>query len=258
MTLRSRFLGTALMGLSLLVPRTLAQSRPDIIIFDEDDAVGAGYYDASFGRRTAPSTLALGGPSLDKLRIVQSQAAVGSASGLLEWTSLPGGSWRIFIASPGWATINAAAYDSLVMSLNGPASVAGSALPRLALESTANVSTPLIDLAPYVAGVDADSTTWQRFAIPLSAFEPYGAFSLGSLKDFNFAQGAADSVRRTIWVDNVRIIAETAPPDTLIPSAPQRPLARTGDGSILLHWEWNTEADLLGYNVYRAEGPGGS
>jgi len=264
MTLCSRFLAAAFAGIAVFAgmavfaPAAFPQSKPDILIFDEDDVTGTGYYDASFGRRTAPSTLTLGGPSLDKLRIVQSKAATGSASGLLEWKSVAGGSWRIFVASPGWASINAAGYDSLVMSLNGPALVAGAALPRLALEGTANVSTPLIDLAPYIADVDADTTTWQRVAIPLTAFQPYGGFSLNSLKDFNFAQGAADSVSHALWFDNVRIIARPAPPDTLIPSAPRLPVARAGDRSILLHWEWNRETDLLGYNVYRAEGSGGS
>ncbi|MBP1654751.1 MAG: hypothetical protein H6Q28_1307 [Bacteroidetes bacterium] len=258
MTRRIRVFASALIAVTMSVPGAFGQLKPDLLIFDEDDAVGAGYYDASFGRRTVPSTLTLGGPSADKLRIVQGQAATGSASGLLEWMSVTGGSWRIFVASPGWASLNATGYDSLIFSLNGPVSVAGSALPRLALENTANISTPLIDLAPYISEVDADTTTWQRVAIPLTAFEPYGAFSLGGLKDFNFAQGTGDSARHTLWFDNVRVIARAAPPDTLIPSAPRSPLARVGDRSVLLHWEWNPEADLLGYNVYREEGSSGS
>jgi hypothetical protein len=256
MRLPALVLTGALLWLGVCPTTGRAQSKPDILIFDEDDAAGVGYYDASFGFRSAPSTLTLGGPGSDKLRIVQSQAATGSVSGLLQWSSSTGGNWRLFVSSPGWGSNNATGYDSLVMVVNGPEGIPGAALPRLALESTANISTPLVPMAPYLSELDADSTTWQRVSVPLSAFEPYGGFSLGSLKDFNFSQGPTDGTTHTLWFDNVRVIAKTTPPDTVVPSAPRHPLARAGDRSILLHWDWNQEADLLGYNVYRSDAPG--
>lgn len=258
MNLHGRVLPTMLLGALLAAPVSSAQVQSSIVIFDEDDPIGVGYYDASYGTRSTPSALTRGGPSLEKLLIVASHASSGSVSGLLEWKSSAGGSWVMYVASPGWARVNAAGYDSLVMSLNGPAAVDGSVLPRISLESTANITTPLITLGSFVSGVDADSTTWQRVAIPLTAFEPYGNFSLANLKDFNFVQHVADGVTHTLWFDDVRVVGKMVPLDTVAPAAPKGALARTGDRSILLHWEWNLESDLLGYHVYRAIGSNGA
>ena len=41
------------------------------------------------------------------------------------------------------------------------------------------------------------------------------------------------------------------------PATPTGLVERAGDGSVILHWDANTEADLKGYRIYRATGPGG-
>jgi hypothetical protein len=63
----------------------IAQNKPDVIVFDEDDAIGVGYYDASVGIVSGTSTLSTAGPEKDKLIIVTSQHFNGVHSGLLEW-----------------------------------------------------------------------------------------------------------------------------------------------------------------------------
>jgi hypothetical protein len=41
------------------------------------------------------------------------------------------------------------------------------------------------------------------------------------------------------------------------PAAPTGLVERTGDGSVILHWDANTDADLKGYHIYRATAPEG-
>jgi hypothetical protein len=240
--------------LLLYLPALLvSQPRPDVVIFDEDDAIGVGYYDASYGRKSGGSSLTLGGPGNDKLIISSSQHSTGYNSGLLQWTSVSGGSWRIFVASIGWATRDASGYDSLTLFVNSRHPVAATNLPNIGLENDINISTPDISLAPYLAsGTDADTTTWQRVSIPLSEFEPYNGFSLSNFKDVNFSQALVDTITRTMWFDNVRIVGELSIADTALPASPQSPVTRVGDRSVVLHWNANTEKNLLGYYVYRA------
>src|ERR1041385_90791 len=48
---------SGLAGILLFAQLGSAQVKPDVIIFDEDDAIGAGYYDASVPSVTPPSVL---------------------------------------------------------------------------------------------------------------------------------------------------------------------------------------------------------
>src|SRR5262249_9617272 len=124
--------GLWLLGSAVL----LAQNQPDVVIFDEDDTIGRGYYDASVGLVNLPSTLTLGGGSKDKMLIVTNQSFSGQVSGLLKWQSVIGGSWTLFIARPGFQIKNVTAYSNLVMYLNSPASITATNLPRVGLESS--------------------------------------------------------------------------------------------------------------------------
>lgn len=228
-----------------------AQSGPDVVIFDEDDAGTDGFYDASFPTATAPSLLTTVSSQFGpKLAIVTNQASTDSHSGLLQWRSMSGGTWSFFIASPGWQSWNVAGYSNVVFFINGPSAIPAANLPRLGLESSSNQKTPTTSLATYLpVGMDGDSNTWQRVDVPLTAFQPYGLFSPSQLKDVFFTQGAADGVTRTVWLDNIRVTGGQ------IPTAPAVPVAlvsRAGDRSAVLHWARNAEPDLMGYRVYRA------
>jgi hypothetical protein len=234
-----------------------AQEKPDLIIFDEDDAVGAGYYDASVGLKTAPSTLTLGGPG-DKMLILTNLPYSGEHSGLLEWRSAPEGSWRLFVARPGFRTVNAEGYSNLVMHVNGPRAIAQANLPRLGLESSPpDVQSPLLNLGDFLPeGVDSDTNTWQQITIPLEAIPPRTGFSLSKVKAVFFTQGAPDETLHTIWLDNLRIVAGNGGETNGIPPvAPVRVVTRSGDRSVVLHWAPNKEGNLAGYHVYRTTDP---
>src|SRR3972149_4172520 len=71
----------ALLSVALV---SFAQTKADIVIFDEDDPVGDGFYDASWGYVTPPSTLTLAGASGDKLKIETTQHVSGSQSIFLQ------------------------------------------------------------------------------------------------------------------------------------------------------------------------------
>ncbi len=62
----------------------LAQSQPDVVVFDEDDATGTDYYDASYGTVSGASLLTRAGPGPAKLIIVTKDVhfSQGAADGI--------------------------------------------------------------------------------------------------------------------------------------------------------------------------------
>ncbi len=235
-------------GIGIFSLSLQAQTKQDIIIFDEGDT-GGTFYDASWGNVTAPSTLALGGGG-EKLIVVSIQHYSGSKSGLIQWQSATGGDWKIFIANLGWAAKNATGYDSLIFYLNSRGAILVNQLPTVGLETSGNALSKLVALGSYLSGgTDADTTTWQRVSIPLAIFS---GFDLSIFKDVNFHQDAVDNIQHTMWIDNIRIIAKSGVVDTTKPSAPKKVVVRTGDKSTTVHWNRNPEQNISGYNVYRA------
>ena len=253
----SETISTVLLGLGLATSG-IAQDKPDVIVFDEDDAIGVGYYDASVGIVSGTSTLSTAGPEKDKLIIVTSQHFNGVHSGLLEWKSAPGGSWKFFIANPVFQTRDTSGYSNLVFYVNAPKVIAASHLPKIGLESGINVTTPMVEMGDFLPeGLDGDIDTWQKVSIPLTAFQPYGRFSLSQFKDVNFSQGAADNTAHTLWLDNLRIVAGGFVTKATPPMAPSGIVTRFGEQSVVLHWNRNIEPHLAGYNVYRSRTPVG-
>ncbi len=229
---------------------SLAQALTPIVVFDEDDAAGSGYYDASWGTRQGSSLLTLAGSAGDKLPIVNGRASSGTQCGLLQWTSAPGALWGLYVSSPGWLARDASAYDSLTLMVNGPAVIDTAALPWIAMESTTNQKSSLVSMAAYLpAGLDADTGSWQRISIPLTAFEPYGSFLLAQFKDFWFSQRTADNVQHTIWFDEVRLVGEQS---TVAAVEVNGLVVYGGDRSVLLHWDPDSVQIPDGYHVYRA------
>jgi hypothetical protein len=198
-----------------------------LVIFDEDDPIGAGFYDASWGNATAPSQLELGATSKDKLIIDSTHVYAGKHAGKIRWNHAAGGDWMLFIASIGWAAKDASQYDSLVFHVNAPvgAENPGSTLPNISMEDASNNKASVISLSKYLAAIDNDTTTWQRVAIPFSAFKPYGQFSLAKLKDVWFSKGPEDGKWHQMWVDRIMVVPGPGTvgveerPNTLMPVA---------------------------------------
>jgi hypothetical protein len=226
----------------------------DIVIFDDDDAAGTGFYDASWGN-ASNSFLHLIGPSKDKMPINSAQKYQGLHSGVIRWKQVAGGEWRLFIAADGWASHNATGFDSLLFYLNGPQAVSGDVLPHLGLEDTDNQLSSTTPLAAHFSGLDAEVSTWQRVPIPLTAFQPFGNFDLDKLKTVRFSNGAVTADTLTLWVDEIRVIKKAR--DAQPPAAPQNLRATSYDRLIELDWDDNTETDLFDYQVYRATNAAG-
>ena len=242
-----------LIGISLPTPQTHAQTPPDILVFDESTPAAQGYYDSSVPSVTAPSLLTtFASPFGPKMPIVTNQAYTGSQSGLLEWRSVSGGDWIVFVASPGFQIHDATGYSNVVFFLNGPQAVPASALPKVGLESSNSQRTATVNLGTYLAaGLDSDTNTWQAVIIPLTAFQPYGSFSPAQFKDVFFAQAQADNVPHTVCLDNLRVT------DSSLPGTPTQLVSRAGDRSVILHWSANPEPGVTGYRVYRGPSTNG-
>lgn len=226
----------------------LTWAAADVVVFDEDDPVGSGWYDASVPVVTPPSLLTTVSTAFGpKLPILTAQRFTGLHSGLVEWRSSPGGHWSWFIASPGFQIHNLATRTNLVLFLNGPTGIPAAGLPLLSLESANNQRSATASLGAFLpGGLDGDPQTWQRAVVPLAAFTPLGGFSAASFKSVCFSQGVADGSTRTLWVDNVRFTDGQAPP------APVRLVARSGDRSVSLHWSRVAGPEIAGYHLYRA------
>ncbi len=231
----------------IALPAARAQ-QVGLILFNEDDVAGTGFRDASFGFADGGDELRLVNGA--KMPVEAGHAYSGATSGLLQFRHA-GGVWELFIAREKWEPVDLSELDSLVLFVNGSEALPGAELPRLGLESAnGNNKTPLVNLQDYLDELDADTTTWQRVSVPLSAFEPYGAFDLAQVKTVRFANGGANPATRILWIDYTHAVGEAG---DVTPAAPPSGLVtRAGDRSVLLHWDQNTEANLAGYRVYRA------
>ncbi|HEY5564129.1 MAG TPA: glucoamylase family protein, partial [Rhodothermia bacterium] len=216
-----------------------------VLIFDDDDRTGSDYRDASFGFAESGDYLKLLGSSANKLPVEHDHSYAGQNSGLLEYRH-GGGRWEMFAAAPEWVGQDLSQMDSLLMFLNGPAEIPAAELPRLGLEDTDNEKSSLISLRDYLPGLDSDSTTWQRAAIPLADFQPVGGYTASNTKTIRFVDSAVNPETRTLWFDLIVAISTA----TAHPDSPPRDLeTRAGDRSVILRWD--PPEGALGHHVYR-------
>lgn len=221
-----------------------------VLIFDDDDRGGTDYRDASYGFVEGGDYLKRLGSSSNKLPVDHLHSYAGANSGLLEYRHGTG-RWEMFVAAPGWAGQDLSQMDTLLLFLNGPSEMAAAELPRIGLEDTDNEKTGLLALGNYADGLDGDSTTWQRIAVPIADFQPVGAFTASSTKTVRFADSAVNPATRTLWFDLiVAISSQTGPPE----SPPANLSTRDGDQSVILRWD--VPQGALGHRIYRATGAG--
>ncbi|HMB94317.1 MAG TPA: hypothetical protein VKP65_25945, partial [Rhodothermales bacterium] len=161
---RTRSQGGAIVGFFGLLILMLVLGKPVraqtiTVLFDEDDAPGVDYREASSGSATGGDMLTLAGPNNDKMPVVTAASYQGNTSGLLEYSHMPGGAWMLDIAAEDFGTLDLSEADSLVFYLNAPKPVAGPALPRFALGDIDGRTTALLDVdSGSLFGFDASRT----------------------------------------------------------------------------------------------------
>ena len=189
--------------------------------------------------------------------IATNQSFTGSESAWMEWQSSPGGSWDLVVARAGFKTADLSGYSNLVLAVNSPTTIPALNLPGIRLESSPpDVRTLAVALATFLpGGVDADPKTWQRVVIPLGAFPSSPGFSSTKVKAVIFQQGAPDANSRTLWVDNIRVVAgDTRTANVVIPTVPKNVLVRTGDRSVIAHWDTSDTGPPSRYHLDRRTG----
>ena len=125
-----------------------AAAQEATVVFDEDDAVGPGYYDASGGFTTGGDGLELVGPNGTQMPIEEDAAFSGDESGRIVYEHVMGGSWSLLVGAPGFAPQDLSDADSLVVYLNGPIGIPDSELPRIGLEDASGFQTVSLALDP--------------------------------------------------------------------------------------------------------------
>ena len=239
---------TALFLVTIVAGSTSRSNAQYVLIFDDEDQGGTEYRDASYGFVEGGDYLKRLGSDATKLPVDATHAYVGTTSGLLQYRH-GAGRWEMFVAAPGWAGQDLSEMDSLLLFLNGPSAINAAELPRIGLEDTDSDKTGLIALGDYLDGLDADTATWQRVAIPIDDFQPVGGFTIAGTKTVRFADSATNSETRTLWFDLIVAVSSSTQPPT---SPPANLSTRVGDRSVILRWD--APEGALGHYVYRAAG----
>jgi len=238
----------------LLVP-SVVTGQQDRIVFFSDSPEGDVYVDASWGYFRPPSYLELA--RTDKFPVDPAHPYKGAHSLRLHWKSVQGGDWGMAIASRGWAGHDFTQYDSIVYWINAPEAIPLDALPSVAIEDLSNRKSTRVPLGNYLDGVDGDSTTWQRVAIPISAFEPGpDGCDFTRIKTIFHYQRGTDGAEHLAWIDEVRVIRGSGGPVSEM-NPPTGVHAKGYDGRIDIWWNPNMQEELAGYYIYRASNPAG-
>lgn len=247
-----RALSTALALCGVL--SSVAQTPSDVLVFYEDDPAGTDYYDASMAWQTNGSTLLLRGEPPQKLPVQNRSSYTGQWAAWLEWHSVPGGSWQIRIAGVGRPVRSIVGQSNLVLYANGPSSIPPDRLPGIRLVDAVGKQTTALALGRYLlGGLDDDSNSWQRIAVPVHDFGPGDGFDPGRFQWISLESQGPDDRPRTFWLDNVRFTTRVQ-----LPEAPVGLVAYGGDQSVTLHWDPPPAGAAFAYRVLAAdtsEGP---
>lgn len=213
------------------------------------DSPNNTYYDPSFGFSNNGSVVALVNDT--KIPVDVNNKYSGLNALRIRWKSVSGGDWGAAVAEEGWIPHDVTLKDSITFWTFSSSQIDSFALPSIYLEDTQNQKTPKQKISDFISRIDED--TWIKISIPLSPFvQNPGNVDLKDIKTIYFGQDNPDGFLRTIYLDEIRMksVNDT---DTVAPVVPTGLSAIGHNVSISLSWTPNTESDLDGYLIYRAE-----
>src|SRR4030066_1827010 len=232
---------------TILLAQGLVKAQGPYIFFS--DSPDNTFYDWSWGFVSAPSLLERVG---EKFPVDTDHHYSGINSLRLHWTSNPGGDWGIAVAAIGtpWPTWDVTIMDSVQLWVYTELTVDNLKLPVMYLEDNNNHKSVHLKISDYSSDIPAN--IWTKVSLPIDVFiNGSSGVDFTIIKTIFFGQDVSDAEEHTVFLDEIRIISNSAIIDTIPPAAPTGLSAKGFDRHIDLKWTPNTEPDLEGYNIYK-------
>ena len=241
-----RFLaGMAFLSTGLLNADTAYFQR---ILFDNSITPDRYYHSA--GKASEPSTLRLAG---GKLPVETNTFFTGPNALRLDWTSNPQGGWEAEIRVYEWR--NRTIYfpgDTLYFWCYAPTAIRSVDLPRMVLKDEDKNFTRPLDLAHFTKDIPAGK--WTQIQVPLDRFSTASVHSFDPHRTNTvfFIQGAADNVKHTLIVDEVKIDSAATVAEQSTPRPPERVEAKGYERHVDVSWAPVEDKHLARYVIYRS------